>query len=534
MSDILDQIFDEIRSAWRFRWAGLVAALLLAIAGWAYVLSMPDRYEASASVFVDTQTALKPVLQGLIVENDVMSQLGYVRQSMLSGPTLEAMAVEAGVLPPGTVGASRDAILAAFASKIGIKAEQARADAYSSSGTVYSVSYPDTDPARAVAVTTTVMDTFIRETLGGKQASADHTQSFLAEQIASYEKRLREQESKLAQFKRDNLGLMPTDRGDYFSQLEGEMAAARQAQNELDLELAARAELARQLRGESVIGSSTIANASAGGTGTDTTSRIRETQARLDELLLRFTERHPEVLEISNQLEELKARREQELESLRRGDTGAAAATGLSSNPVYQSIQLQLNQADVKIASLRGRITQHNAKIGELRKLLDSAPNVDVEYSQLNRDYDIIKQNHALLVANYEKAMLSEQADNAGGVRFDIVQAPAARLASASAHRHLLLAGVLGAALAAGAGLAYLLTLIRPVVTSVRDLTALTELPVLGVVSSAFPTQLHSQARATGLWFGAAASLLLVGFVTVLLLNRSGFRLTTALIAGAG
>src|SRR5690606_23428804 len=140
---------------------------------------------------------------------------------------------------------------------------------------------------------------------------------------------------------------------------------------------------------------------------------------------------------------------------------------------------------------------------------------------------------HALLVANYEKARLSERADNAGGVRFDIVQAPVARLASASAHRNLLLAGVLGAALAAGAGLAYLLTLFRPVVTSVRDLTALTELPVLGVVSSAFPTQLHSQARATGLWFGAVTSLLLAGFVTVLLLNRSGFRLT-ALIAGAG
>src|SRR5690606_6424487 len=119
------------------------------------------------------------------------------------------------------------------------------------------------------------------------------------------------------------------------------------------------------------------------------------------------------------------------------------------------------NQADVKIASLRSRIAQHNTKIGELRKLLDSAPNVDVEFSQLNRDYDIIKQNHALLVANYEKARLSERADNAGGVRFDIVQAPVARLASASAHRNLLLAGVLGAALAAGAGLAYLLTLFR-------------------------------------------------------------------------
>lgn len=532
MTDLFEQVLDEIRSAWRFRWFGLATAVVLALVGWAYVLSVPDRYEATASVFVDTQTALKPVLQGLIVENDVMSQLGYVRQSMLSGPKLEAMAVEAGVLPPGADPLTRDTILAEFASKIGIRAEQARADAYSSSGTVYSVSYPDTNPARAVAVTSVVMNTFIRETLGGKQESAEHTQKFLLEQIATYEQRLRDQEAKLAQFKRDNMGLMPTDRGDYFSQLEAEMAAVRQAQNDLDLALAARAELARQLRGESVIDSVAVGNA-PGGVGADTASRIRETQARLDELLLRFTDRHPEVIETRNQLEELKARRKQEIESLRRGDVGAAAAAGLSSNPVYQAIQLQLNQADVNIASLRSKITQHNAKISELRKLLDSAPDVDAEYAQLNRDYDIIKATHAALVANYEKAQLGEQADNAGGVRFDIVQAPTARLVSASAHRTLLLVAVLGGALGAGAGLCYLLHLMRPVVTSARDLTTLAELPVLGVVSAAFPTREGSQARVQSLWFGVATSLLLAAFVTVLLLNRSGFRLTGP-VAGAG
>ena len=42
------------------------------------------------------------------------------------------------------------------------------------------------------------------------------------------------------------------------------------------------------------------------------------------------------------------------------------AASGASTNPVVQSIQLQLNQADVEIASLNGEITQHRNKAAEL------------------------------------------------------------------------------------------------------------------------------------------------------------------------
>lgn len=534
MNDLIDKILDEVRSAWRFRWLGLVAAVAVALAGWAIVLSMPDRYEGAASVFVDTRTALKPVLQGLIVEDDVMSQLGYVRQSILSGQSLENIAIKSGVLAAGEPDPLRKAtILGDLSSKVVIKAEQARADAYVSSGTIYAITYPNTNPETAVSVTRTVMETFIEETLGGKQESSEATQKFLADQIMSNEDRLRAQESILAEFKKKNLGLMPTERGDYFSQLQGEMDAARQAQNDLDVAMAERAELTRQLRGESVISSSTIASSQSGTGGADTATRIRETQARLDEARLRFTDRHPDVIQLINQLADLNARREAELNSLRRGDAGAAAVSGLSSNPIYQTIQLQLNQVDVKIAALRGKIAQHHAKTADLRKMADLAPKVDAEYAQLNRDYDIIKANQSGLIAQLEKARLGEQADNAGGVRFQIVQAPTAKMASASAHRGLLLLAVLGAALVACAAVAYVLHMLRPVVTSVRDLAGMTQLQVLGVVSTAFPTRLQAEARWAGVRFGLAASLLVVGCVAVMLLNRGGFRLTS-LLAGAG
>src|SRR5882757_3659863 len=99
MTPALDHVFDEIRGAWHFRWAALVAALTFAVAGWAIVFALPDRYAADARVFVDTRTALKPALQGLTTDQNVDAEINYVRQSLLEGPQLEAIAKQTGVLP---------------------------------------------------------------------------------------------------------------------------------------------------------------------------------------------------------------------------------------------------------------------------------------------------------------------------------------------------------------------------------------------------------------------------------------------------
>src|ERR1700679_1439366 len=100
MTPAFDHVFDEVRGAWRFRWAALITAFIVALIGWLVVFALPDRYEADARVFVDTRTGLKPALQGLTIDQNVDAQINYVRQSLLEGPQLEQIAKQAGVLPP--------------------------------------------------------------------------------------------------------------------------------------------------------------------------------------------------------------------------------------------------------------------------------------------------------------------------------------------------------------------------------------------------------------------------------------------------
>jgi polysaccharide chain length determinant protein (PEP-CTERM system associated) len=532
MTPAIEKALEEARSAWRFRWHGLATAGVVALIGWLVVFALPDRYETSASVFVDTRTPLKPALQNLTVDQDVDAQINYVRESLLARPELEKVAKETGVLPDSvTDERQRAKILGKLADRITLTVSSAgsQGDERKTAGTVYTIDYLDADPQRSMKVVQTLLNTFIEQTLGGKREGSENVQKFLEERIKDYEQRLSVAEARIAAFKKQNVGLMPSEQGGYFTQLQTEVDATKKANTDLAVALSRRDELTRQLHGDAAIsssaGTSIIGGVPTAAGGADTLTRIQETQARLDELLLRFTDKHPDVISARETLAELKKRRAQELDSLRRGDASAVAASGAGNNPVYQSIELELNKVGVEIAALKREAEQHEETVAELRKRLNTAPQVEAEYQQLNRDYDVNKAEYTALLENYQKARLGEQADSAGSVRFEVVQPPQEPLVPVWPLRMRWLSGIWLGALALGAGVAYVLQMLRPVVSSLRGVGELTRFPVLGAVSVAFPSRRQFIFRRM-LWrFSLAGMTLVIALAVALMLNHSGVRL---------
>src|ERR1700722_5790042 len=311
MTPALEQAFEELRSAWRFRWFAFALACVLALIGWLIVFAPPDRYAAFARVFVDTRTALKPVLQGLTVDQDVDAQINYVRQSLLAGPQLEKIAIASGVLSPSvTDERQRARILDDLSNRITLTVSGAgnQGEDRSTAGTIYGLQYLDGDRARSLRVVTNLLNTFVEETLGGKREGSENAQKFLETQIKDYEQRLSAAEDSLATFKKEHVGLMPSEQGGYFTQLQNEVDASKKADTALSIAMSRRDELANQLHGDAAISAAVSSTPPVGGQGVgnggDTLSRIQETQAKLDELLLKFTDKHPDVIAARATLEE--------------------------------------------------------------------------------------------------------------------------------------------------------------------------------------------------------------------------------------
>ena len=527
MNPKFDPILDQIRGSWRFRWPAFGVMMLVAVVGWLMVFALPDRYEAESKVLVNTRTALQPALEGLVTTPDVSGELDYVRQALLSGPQLSKFAEQVGLVPAtGLTDRRRASALTAFAKRVDITIDQSQSPDAAGSAT-YGIVYTDVNKQRALAFVKLLTTDLVNETLGGSQQGSERAQAFLKSQIDAYEKRLQDAEDRLAAFKSQHVGLLPTEQGSYFTQLAQESQAIEDMKTKLLIAQSRRKELTQQLHGSSVI-SSTDATPVLGPNGAviggDTLSQIQAAQARLNQLLLKYTPKYPDVIATEQELAQLKQRRAQEIEALQRGDASAAASSGASSNPIYQGIVLSLNRTDVEIADLQTELGDHEQKARDLRRLLDSTPQLEAQYAQLSRDYDINKKQYSALLASYDKARLGQQAGNAGAVRFELVEPPTVSLTPVSPRRGQLLGMVLLAALGAGVGLAYWLNQHKPVVNSASGLLQLTGIPV-SVVGSAFPSQKARSVRGDVARFALAMLVLVAGFFLVVVLSYRGVRL---------
>jgi polysaccharide chain length determinant protein (PEP-CTERM system associated) len=530
MRNTLEFLLEQIRGAWRFRRVAMLAAWGICVIGWLVVLALPDTYSAWARVYVDTRTRLGQITQGIAVESNMAAEAEAVREALLGGPQLEKVARLA---IPGFATAAPEAqsdIIQGLRTDLDVEGsnENEKQGQKNQPADLYTITYKNGNRQIARRVVDQLLRLFLANSLGGTQEGGEQAQQFLTQQIADYDKKLAAAEGRLADFKREHAGLVPGSTGDYFARLHAETDELDKDRLALTLAEQKRDELRRQLSSEQpLLGSS----GGAGGGGADTASQIRETQARLDGLLLRFTDKHPDVLAARRTLEELKEREKEEIAAVRRGDQTAIAATGLAANPVYQGMKLQLSQIDVEVAAARQQVADQQAKVAEQRKLINTAPQVEAEYERLDRDYAVTHTQYQALVERLSRAKLSDKADATGVVRFEVVDPPTTDPEPVFPKRGRLILAVLVGGLGAGLGLAWLMSQLRPVFTSTRQLTELTQVPVLGSVSMTWLERHRAVARRS-LWaYSLGAALLVVLGIVALLTNAVTSQLLHKLVA---
>jgi len=89
MNEILQRVTSELRSIWKYRWIGTAVAWVVVLVGGAALLFVRDRYEASAKIYVDTQTVLKPLMTGLAFQPDIDQQVRMLARTLISHPNVE-------------------------------------------------------------------------------------------------------------------------------------------------------------------------------------------------------------------------------------------------------------------------------------------------------------------------------------------------------------------------------------------------------------------------------------------------------------
>src|SRR5204863_5537636 len=91
MNELYGEILDHLRGMWHRRWIGLAVAWLAVVIGVAIVYRIPERYEAGARVYVDTESILKPLLSGLAIQPNLDQQVSMISRTLISRPNVEKL-----------------------------------------------------------------------------------------------------------------------------------------------------------------------------------------------------------------------------------------------------------------------------------------------------------------------------------------------------------------------------------------------------------------------------------------------------------
>ncbi len=465
------------------------------------VLAIPNKYQSSAQIYVDTRSVLRPLLQGLAVSPQTQDQTDAVRRALLARPTLDAVAKKTGLYKRTQTPEGAERLLTDLGTAITIHGDTSLG--------IYTISYMDSSARTAQAVVQTLLDTFVEKSLGAGRTDTQSAESFLRQQVAQYETALSESEQQLADFKKKNVGLMPDQRGDYFGRLQAELASQQKIRTDLTVAERQRDELIRKISGQSD-GKPVSAAPSAQDIQAATTldARIRDNKHQLDELLLRYTDHHPEVIAMKDTIQRLEEQRRAELGGVRQTNGARSESSSVPVDPVIQSLQIALNTADVEVAALQSQAQQSDARVAELRRVVTTGPEVEAELVRLNRDYGVNKTQYEALLQRLATARLSNEADRSEDRRFKILEPPRAPLQPSSPNRMLFLLGILAVAAVLGIGVAMVRSLTQPVFFSKHALAAATGLTVIGVVSRSRSPDVLAKQRRRVLTYAMAATLL--------------------------
>lgn len=477
MQDIFIQKLALLRSAWERRWIGAAAAWALFVVGAVAVAFVPERYEASAKVFVNTQSVLKPLIEGIAVQPNIDQQLAMLGKTLISRPTMEQLISDPTLDLQPAHGESKDAYVDGLIRRIKI----------TSSGreNLYDLTFRDQNPARAQRFVQSLVTLFVQTGIGGKKADTDEARQFIDEQIKSYEEKLTAAENKVKDFKLRNLGVVGTGNLDHFAR----MNSAQEDLDKLVFDLRAaeqsRDALKRQLAQEesSLTAAADSALQASNASVPEIDQRIDAQKRQLDDLLRRFTEDHPDVVSARRTIAQLERQKRDELAArVRDAKSGNRAALG--SDPVTQKIRISLADAEANVAALRARVGDRQALLAQLRATAGKVPQAEAELAQLNRDYEIIRKNYDALVARRESAAIGVAVDATSQLaEFRVVEPPHVGQSPVFPNRKMLVLALLFASLAGGTAVALVVAQAHPTFHSLRSLRELTKRPVLGTVS---------------------------------------------------
>jgi polysaccharide chain length determinant protein (PEP-CTERM system associated) len=330
--------------------------------------------------------------------------------------------------------------------------------------TAFSIHYDNPQPLMAAAIAQKLVDLYLTYNRRTRAEQANAAYDFLQTQAKELEASMVAQEQKLARFKASYGNSLPDRQQHNLAEIDRLQRDLEETQRELLMAEEKESELQLQLNGLSPSMTASVS---------DWRTQLAKLRSDLAAAEEKYTPEHPEIKRLRRAIDDM----------VTKGSASLKSNGRAPDNPDYLAVQSQLRAAQHLVATLRSAEAREHREIAGYEAGLSTEPNVEREYTQLQRDYDNARLRYEDIQGKMKNAALArtmEQEER--GERFILLRDPVAPKRPYSPNRLgiILLGIVLGFGVALGCITVADVT--DPTVRGTADLQEITGGPAIGAI----------------------------------------------------
>jgi polysaccharide chain length determinant protein (PEP-CTERM system associated) len=281
----------------------------------------------------------------------------------------------------------------------------------------FSVKVTFSTPQLAQQICTDITSMFMEQNARSLEQQVSRTTTFIGQQLEEAKGKLDEQDAKLAQFKRQHLGLLP-------EQDQRNLSLLGSLNSELDATTQAliRAQQDKSLNETLLAQQEATWKASQKGQNPESLEeQLRARQEQLTVLESRYTEEHPDVVKLKNEIADLKKK----IDQAPGADDPTAKPRKVTEPPQIQQLRARIRQEELNFGELQKRQAKVQDQIKVLESHIEASPMVELELKELTRNYQSAQDFYnELLKKRDNSAMARDLVHQQEGEQFRVLDPP--------------------------------------------------------------------------------------------------------------
>lgn len=497
-------LYDYLILPWKRRWYFLAATILVLAGAAVFAYMTPNMYRSETRILAESATLLDdPLSPSTTTRDRTEERINAIRQLLESRTILERVVEEFRLRSADSTVLMEDQV----------KYIRNNLDISKTTGNTFTMGYVANSPQVAQAITKRLAEILIQTNQSAQKSKADDKGQFIEQELNQAEKDLGNIDEKIRQFKASHSGELPEQATSNMSMITGlnnqlvsvdtALDRFRDQQKTLQFRIQEQRRLSDLEKSIGPGENAAFPELKSQNAPSPIASLLATKRAQLSEAASRFTPKHPDVIRLAKEVEDLERK-------LKESDASANATTPEGTVPqnaagtkanggteksratsrVEFSAEAEIAQAKYELEVLGKTIARKEKeredilnKISVYTNKLNLAPVLEQQLLGLMREHDAQqKQAENLGTRKFNAQMASNAVSNKKNDVYTIIdEASLPERPIFPTRLHIILIGI-GTSLVAGFGAALGREVVEPSLSNEDEVTALFKIPVLASI----------------------------------------------------